>query len=541
MRDKAYNLLYKNHLNKKPVLSTVSGILTTEPGMIAHFSKNVPSCDIITTKSYQLQATLGHREPIICSPSKRSFGNFVGLRNPGLDSVIVPLKRIKADNFKQILNISIAGNSIDAFIKAIRKVEDFADIVELNFSCPHADKGFGASIGLDKELVERYVSSISSSFKGRDFLLIIKLTPNATQIEKIAEAAINSGADGVALINTLGPFEYKDEKSGEVIFNKSEGGKGGLSGIALKEKALECIKKVRMSIGDEPIILGMGGIENAIDVQNMLSAGADSVGIGSTLSLVDFYDYEKYFKALKSSHDVSSLLKDNYNSLLYTKHEILNIEEIGDNCSRLELSGKLNAHAGEFVFLWIPQVGEKPFSVSTASPLSFVVKRRGEFTNKICDLKKGDIIYSRGPYGKKIEVEKSDKALLVAGGSGLATLPLIAEEVKKKCKNITIKIGLSGNGANNDFSKTMKENLSIFGDVEFVFDNGKPGRVIDSILLSDTDGDTKVYTVGPYAMMEKLCKICGIGMCGECFCFGKLPCKEGTFYKYSQILRSKND
>ena len=69
------------------ILSTVSGILTTEPGMISYFADAVPSCDIITTKSYQIVRTFGHREPVICSVKEGDFGNFVGLRNPGMDAV----------------------------------------------------------------------------------------------------------------------------------------------------------------------------------------------------------------------------------------------------------------------------------------------------------------------------------------------------------------------------------------------------------------------------------------------------------------------
>lgn len=552
---RAFDLLYKNHLKKNRVLSTVSGVLTTEPDMIKYFDKNITSCDIITTKSYQKVQTFGHREPIICSPEPGSFGNFVGLRNPGLDKVLPELEKIKKDKMRAVLNISLAANSIDDFVYCIDKVKDIADIVELNFSCPHASKGFGASIGSDASLVREYVKNICSKFEKRQFLLIIKLTPNVENIDVIAKSAIDSGADGVALINTLGPFDYKDPLSSQSIFNANEGGKGGLSGRAVKAKALECVRKVRKAISDEPIILGMGGVESADDVSAMLEAGADSVGIGSALSLVDFYDYEKYFKALKCEKDVSSLLKDNYSKLLYRKHEVISCQDIGDNCVLLELTGNIKTSAGEFVFLWIPQLGEKPFSVSSTSPLRFVIKRRGALTNALCDLKKGDVLYSRGPYGKPLDVEKSKNALLLAGGSGFAVLPLIADSVSNVCDNVVIKVGLSGDGSGSAFAQKSFQNLSKYGKVEYVYDQGKVGRVIDTITKEAVSGDTKAYIIGPTPMMRAAASrlvelgmrsddiyvsvesltLCGIGMCGECVCGSKLPCKEGTFYKYSQI------
>ena len=555
MKRKALDLLKLNHQRKEVVLSTVSGILTTEPGMIRHFAENVPSCDMITTKSYQLRATLGHREPVICSPSDGTYGNFVGLRNPGLDTVLTELENIRKEHSAFILNVSLAANSIEDFILAIGKVAGLADIVELNFSCPHADSGFGASIGADPDVAGEYVRRICGVFKQRDFLIIPKLTPNAKDIAAVAKAVIDAGADGVALINTMGPYEYADPASGEIIFNRREGGKGGMSGARVKETALDCIRKVRAAIGDDPVVLGMGGVSTPLDVRQMLEAGADSVGIGSALASIDFYSYEKYFKALKLGRDVSSLIRTPYARMQYREHELLAKEEIGNGCVRLTLSGSISCSAGEFVFLWIPQVGEKPFSVSTVEPLTFVVKRRGEFTNAICDAKVGSKIFSRGPYGKPVELVQSERALLIAGGSGMAVLPLIAERVSKVFKDIRIKVALTGDAPESGKELAGSDFLSKYGPVDYVYDAGVLGRVIGELSEKDVQGDVACYVVGPTVMMNRICErlcslgadpdkvfmsvesltLCGIGMCGECYCAGRLPCKEGTFYKYSEM------
>ena len=558
MKQRALELLKRNHLRKNTVLATVSGILTTEPGMIGHFAKNVPSCDIITTKSYQLKATSGHREPVICSPSKGTYGNFVGLRNPGLDAVLLKLKDIRKENPDFILNVSLAANTIEGFIGAIEKVAGLADIVELNFSCPHASSGFGASIGMDPKIAGEYAKRICEVFGQRDFLIIPKLTPNAEDIAAVAKSVIEAGADGVALINTMGPYEYRDASSGEAIFNIREGGKGGMSGAKIRQTALSCIRKVRDAIGDEPIILGMGGVSSSLDVERMLEAGADSIGLGSVLASVDFYDYEKFFKAIKLRKDVSSLIRTPYSKMQYRRHEILAKEDIGNGCMRLTLSGSIDCAAGEFVFLWLPQIGEKPFSVSTTEPLTFVIKRRGEFTNAVCDASVGSLIYSRGPYGKPMEALKAEKALLIAGGSGMAVLPLIAERVSKVCKGISIKIALTGDAPDVDEDKGSFDFLGKYGTVEYVYDSGVLGRLIGELGEKDVHGDVACYVVGPTVMMNKTCEklcslgvspdriflsvesltLCGIGMCGECYCAGRLPCKEGTFYKYSEMKRS---
>ena len=326
--NRAQELLYHNHLKKQVVLSTVSGILTTEPGMIQYFAKTVPSCDIITTKSYQVVQTFGHREPVLCSVEEGNFGNFVGLRNPGMDAVYPELEKIVKNGFPPILNISLSANEVRNFITLVRKFDKLADMLELNFSCPHAQAGFGASIGSDAAVASDYVRRICREVPERHALLIIKLTPNVENIGEIARAVIEAGADGVAAINTVGPLKHIDPVSGSVIFSEAEGGKGGASGEWVKQKALDCVREIRLAIGDEPILLGMGGVSTPADVRNMLDAGADSVGIGSVLSRLEMKDYENYFSALKNDESVSEYIVPG-NKLQYRGHTVLAAKIVG--------------------------------------------------------------------------------------------------------------------------------------------------------------------------------------------------------------------
>lgn len=548
--NKAFELLYHNHLNKKTILSTVSGILTTEPGMIEYFVRNIKSCDIITTKSYQVVQTFGHREPVICSTKEGNFGNFVGLRNPGMEAVYPELERIVNNGLKPILNISLSANEVDNFITLIKKFDNIADMLELNFSCPHAQAGFGASIGSDAKIASSYVKKICEAIPKRHALLIIKLTPNVENIGEIAKVVIDAGADGIAAINTVGPLKHVDSVSKEAIFSETEGGKGGASGEWVKEKAIDCIKEIRAAIGDEPIVLGMGGVSTSVDVQNMIAAGADSVGIGSVLSRIEMKDYENYFCALKNNKDVTDYIVRG-NKLEYSKHTVISTRTVGGDMKEIVLSGELNCKPGQFAFLWVPQVGEKPFSIAGNNPLKFLIKKRGLFTDYCFNLKVGDIVYTRGLYGKQMNIIPSKKALLIAGGSGVAVLPLIGEQLQKLNIPMTIRVGI----VENHDVEPLQEDLCIYGDTKYIADNGKPGRVLDTITQDMVDGDTRVYIVGPGKMMKLAAKklvslglsedkimlsmekltLCGVGMCGECYCANRLPCKEGTFYSYKEL------
>ena len=548
--NRAYELLHHNHLKGGVLLGTVSGILTTEPGMVAHFAKTVASCDLITTKSYQIVQTFGHREPVLCSTEEGSFGNFVGLRNPGMDAVFPALSKLVQGGFRPILNVSLSANNAENFSVLVRKFDPIADMLELNFSCPHAQKGFGASIGSSAEIAAEYVRTVVNAVPDRKSLLIVKLTPNVENVGRIAKAVIDAGADGVAAINTVGPLSHVDPVSGQVIFSLQEGGKGGASGEWIKEKALAAVRQIRSAVGDEPIVLGMGGVATALDARNMLRAGADCVGLGSVLSRIEMKDYEAFFSAIKENRDVTPLIVRG-NRLQYCRHTVLDAKTVGGDMRLLTLSGELDCKPGQFAFLWLPQVGEKPFSVAGNRPLRFLIKKRGQFTDACFSLKAGDTVYTRGLYGKPMKILPSEKALLLAGGSGVAVLPLIAEELKKLCVPMTIRVGV----VENHDDEPLSDVLSQYGSTAYIADDGKPGRVLDTLTADMVSGDTRVYIVGPGRMMEAAAEklrslgvpadrlllsmekltLCGVGMCGECFCAGKLPCKEGTFYTYSEL------
>ena len=546
----ARTLLKGNHKRGEILTATVSGVLTTKEEMIRLFDDDVPSVDIITTKSFQVIPTPGNREPVVCSPSPGNFGNSVGLRNPGMEEALKELERLRKKGLRAVLNVSLAADSPENFITLVKAFDPLADMLELNFSCPHAAAGFGASIGSDKATAADYVRRINEAYPERKSPLIIKLTPNAEDLAGIAKAVIDAGADGIAAINTVGPKLYTEPHSGAPILNNRLGGKGGASGEWVKEDALRCIKIIRDAVGDDPIILGMGGVSSHQDAVNMLSAGADSVGVGSALSRVMPSDYEAFFHALKTGGDTSLYLSAD-NAMEYTPHTVLTREMHGDDVMVITVTGKVSCSPGEFVFIWVPGMGEKPFSVAVNEPLTFLIKKRGIFTSAFFGIKPGDTIYTRGLYGRPMVYEKTARALLIGGGTGAAVLPLIAEKLSEDGTVMDIRVGV----VHKDGKDPLEDVLSSYGHYTSVADDGKPGRVLDTITEADLSGDTALYVVGPGKMMEKAAMkaeelgfpseriylsmekntMCGIGMCGECVCGGHLPCKEGTFFTWKTL------
>ena len=556
-------MLKRAHLGNKVYLSTVSGVVTTKTDLIEYADKNLDGLSVITTKSFQVIPNPGNREPIICETTPDNFGNSVGLRNPGMEIALKELKDLR--NRRQLrcfLNVSVSADNAEDFITLVRAFDSIADSIELNFSCPHAKAGFGSSIGSDAAIAGDYVRKIKAGVPSQRSLLIVKLTPNVNDIASIAKEVIKSGADGIAAINTVGPSIHMDKTSGKPILQNSIGGKGGCSGEWVKDRALKCVKEIRDAVGDDVIIFGMGGVSTGEDVYNMVKAGADVVGIGSVFAKVNQKKWNIYLSALKKEaeellehKEVTIASKDMISgklSMEYKEHTIEKIVRHSNDIYIFTLSGKIENKAGEFVFLWIPGVGEKPFSVADSSVPVFIIKRRGPFTEALFQMKTGEKVYSRGIYGAPLENRKTENALLIAGGTGEAVLVGVAEKLSKQGTKMEFLVGTS-----SDKGGIMQEKLSLYGSYKAVFDDGKPGRVLDFIKIQNLD--TAVYIVGPeifmaraaeavlaegvdeddiYVSMEKSTR-CGIGLCGECSCGGRLTCQWGTFMNY-RFLREEN-
>lgn len=556
---------YGAHKRGEINFSSVSGVATTKKEMISFFDKEIKEVDIITTKSYQVVPNPGNREPIITEITPGSFGNSVGLRNPGMDSGYNDLSKMTINS---VLNVSVSASNPEDFITLFNKFNDIADSIELNFSCPHASSGFGATIGSDINIATDYVKQIASNVKNKKAKLLIKLTPNVDNIGDIAKSVIDAGADGIVAINTVGPELYIHKDSGLPILLNKVGGKGGKSGLWVRERAVECVKQIRDAIGSEPLLIGMGGVAEPSDVVNLVKAGADAIGLGSVFGKVEQSNWPIFVKTLKEEaqsllnneeiKNVSQSFRKKELSMEYKAYTVKNMLHHTDDMAVITLDGKLDCKAGEFAFLFLPGKGEKPFSVACNTPLTFVIRKKGVFTQELFKLKEGDKLYIRGLYGKPFDPPQTDEALCLAGGCGAAVLPLIAEELKKKNVKTTFLSGTSTDEKGSDGKTLLQDIISSYGEYKVVADNGKIARVLDELpIYANPCG--AAYIIGPDIFMKRASEIlidlgydeeyiflslekttlCGVGLCGECACGDKLTCQNGTFLSYKYVREAE--
>ena len=209
--------------------------------------------------------------------------NSVGLQNPGVDAVITEeLPKLRKSFYKPVM-ANVSGFSTEEYAEVTRRLDesDMSDMIgwfEINISCPNVHGG-GMSFGTDPLMAGEVVKAVR---KVTEKPLIIKLSPNVTDIVAIARACEDAGADGVSLINTLMGMRF-DLKTGKPLLANIT---GGLSGPAVLPVALRMVYQVANSV-DIPVI-GMGGISKAEDVLEMMMAGATAVEVGAA-NLTDPY------------------------------------------------------------------------------------------------------------------------------------------------------------------------------------------------------------------------------------------------------------
>lgn len=224
----------------------------------------------IITKGTAIKPWTGNPAPRICEVPGGML-NSIGLQNPGIEYFAqndLPFLR----KFDTAVIVNAIGSSIEEYVE-LCKVLNTLDIdgVELNLSCPNVKEGCMA-FGNTYEGVIQVTSAVR---KVLDKPLIVKLTPNVTDIASIAKAVEDAGADGVSLINTLLGMKIDIDKRRPVLANNT----GGLSGPAIKPVAVRMVYQVAQVVNIP--VLGMGGIVNGEDAVEFMLAGANAVSIGA--------------------------------------------------------------------------------------------------------------------------------------------------------------------------------------------------------------------------------------------------------------------
>lgn len=197
--------------------------------------------------------------------------NAIGLQNPGVETFIKrDLEFLKQYDTKVIVNV--CGKSVKEYLEVVERLSDEAvDMLEINVSCPNVKEG-AIAFGQNKEALFNITKEIKKIAKQP---IIMKLSPNVTNIAEMAKVAEGAGSDAISLINTLTAMKIDIHKRDFVLANKT----GGLSGPAIKPVAVRMVHQVANAV-DIPII-GMGGIANGDDAIEFMMAGATGVAVGA--------------------------------------------------------------------------------------------------------------------------------------------------------------------------------------------------------------------------------------------------------------------
>lgn len=224
----------------------------------------------ITVKGVSEEAWKGNPVPRLAE-TQSGLLNSIGLQNAGAELFIendIPFLRL----YDTKIIVNICGHTLSQYCAVAERFADCdIDMLELNISCPNVEEG-GLSFGTDPHVVERVVKAVRNYVKQP---LIVKLSPEVTDITEIARAAVSGGADALSLINTLRGMKIDIHKRKPILANKI----GGYSGPGIMPVALRMAYEVCHSV-DVPVI-GMGGISTFEDALQFIMAGAEAVAVGT--------------------------------------------------------------------------------------------------------------------------------------------------------------------------------------------------------------------------------------------------------------------
>ena len=299
MADLSIKIGHTTFKNPIFVASGTFGYGTENPELV-----DVSSLGAIVTKSITLNPREGNPPPrIVETPS--GMINSIGLANIGVDKYVSEMLPVYEKIGSPII-MNIAGSSMVEYIKVMQQVEAVSSNIvgyEINISCPNVKEG-GMEFGVDCDMTEKLTKKLR---KLTERLLIMKLSPNVTDISAIAKSSENGGADAVSAINTVIGMSI-DHKTGKSNIYTTY---GGLSGPAIKPVGLACVYKVYHTV--KIPIIGIGGIVNSSDVIEYILAGSSAVQVG-TANYRDPGIAEKILNDLNSYLDVQSL--DSIESLI---------------------------------------------------------------------------------------------------------------------------------------------------------------------------------------------------------------------------------
>jgi len=280
-------------------LVLASGILGTEAKLLARVANS--GAGAVTTKSCGLLPRKGHENPTVLA-WEHGVINAVGLTNPGVEQEIKEIRELKKLVGETKIIASFFGSTVKEFVQVAERLSlAQPDFLELNISCPNIESEFGQPFGVspkDTLAVTKAVKKVSS------IPIIVKLSPNVTDIKTIAKAAEDGGADALSAINTLVGMVIDIESGKPILTNKT----GGISGPAIRPMAVRCIYDVVNAV--KIPVIGVGGVSCGEDAIQMMMAGASAVGIGSAVYYQGLNVFKKINKEIKEfmrNHNYKSI------------------------------------------------------------------------------------------------------------------------------------------------------------------------------------------------------------------------------------------
>ncbi|WP_343208969.1 dihydroorotate dehydrogenase [Anaerolentibacter hominis] len=265
----------------------IAGVTLNNPVMVASgtFGSGSEYADFVDLSRLGAVVTKGVANvPWEGNPTPRiaeTYGgmlNAIGLQNPGIDVFVerdIPFLR----QYDTKIIVNVCGHSTEEYCEVVERLgEEDVDLLEINISCPNVKEG-GIAFGQNPKSAEAITAAVKKYARQP---IIMKLSPNVTDITEMARAVEAGGADGVSLINTLTGMKIDVNRRTFALANKT----GGLSGPAIKPVAVRMVYQVAQAV--KLPVIGMGGIANAEDALEFILAGATGVSVG-TANFADPY------------------------------------------------------------------------------------------------------------------------------------------------------------------------------------------------------------------------------------------------------------
>ena len=248
----------------------------------------------VTTKGVANVPWPGNPTPRVCE----TYGgmlNAIGLQNPGIDVFIerdIPYLK----QFDTEIIVNVCGHTTEEYLEVVERLADQdVDLLEINISCPNVKEG-GIAFGQNPKLVEKITADIKKRAKQP---VIMKLSPNVTDITEMARAAEAGGADALSLINTLTGMKIDINRRCFALANQT----GGMSGPAVKPVAVRMVYQVAQAV--KLPVLGMGGIRTAEDALEFIMAGATMVAVGTA-------NFNNPAATIEVIEGIEQFMKDNH-------------------------------------------------------------------------------------------------------------------------------------------------------------------------------------------------------------------------------------